>query len=231
MTATGWERAFVYPSCRCESCTLARGVSEGGVNDMTEPTTDTRIDEHHPSCCGACDECLRICWGYHGPERRKYGPQRRLGDRLAIEQANALAAASARPTEGAEAVAEFMHGFGHGGYGRRHGPVLADAPRVRPDGRSCPRRPAPVTGARIVTRPGDMAQMEETGTEPRDNPRIAAATRWADACLARNQKMAWQAGWAMYLAIVRGPDNPLRPSRFTRLRAALAGFLFGRWRG
>ncbi len=27
-------------------------------------------EEHHPSCCGACDTCLRVCWGYHGPERR-----------------------------------------------------------------------------------------------------------------------------------------------------------------
>jgi hypothetical protein len=33
--------------------------------------------EHHPSCCGACDECLRICPGYHGPERRS-GQDRRV---------------------------------------------------------------------------------------------------------------------------------------------------------
>ncbi len=41
-------------------------------------------ENHHPSCCGACDTCLRICWGYHGPERRS--TVRRQFDRnLAIE--------------------------------------------------------------------------------------------------------------------------------------------------
>lgn len=45
---------------------------------MSEPATkERRVEDpndpesHHPSCCGACDECLRICWGYHGRERRK----------------------------------------------------------------------------------------------------------------------------------------------------------------
>jgi hypothetical protein len=48
---------------------------------LAAPSPEARlaldVEEHHPSCCGACDECLRICWGYHGPERRSGADRRR----------------------------------------------------------------------------------------------------------------------------------------------------------
>lgn len=71
--------SFAPKECGSAGCGFL-GRILGIEAEILEPAVREYLEGgHHPACCGICDECFRICAGYHGQERRS--KERRSRDR------------------------------------------------------------------------------------------------------------------------------------------------------